>query len=162
MKILPAMTDRRGGLIIEVLLAVAMALVFGSTLVSLARANRAATSASGLQTQAVALARESLEQVYAMKAESWSNVAGMTGTFHVVRTAAGYELQPSPELIDSTFERSVDIVKGQRQSGRLVAAGGTVDENVRLVTVIVEWTDRDQPKSVSLSGYVTNWKEAAP
>lgn len=156
--------DQRGGLIIEVLLSIMFVMVMAAALTTLSRANAQVIESSQLKTQAVSLARESMEQMYAVKRGGWSGIARPDGTYRVAVTGPGYELLPAAtgEVIDGMFTRTITLSVGQRDPAGRLAAVGTDDANVRWMSVRVSWIDRDQPHEVNLSGYVTNWKEALP
>lgn len=80
---------------------------------------------------------------------------------HIVSGGSGWQLAAGNETIsaDPIFSRDITIVNLQRDAnGNIVESGGTVDSNTKQVTVTISWTERGNPKDVSLSTILTAWE----
>ncbi len=59
-------------------------------------------------------------------------------------------------FVDSKFERKITASSVYRDANNDIAASGTLDSNIRLLTATVSWLDGSATTTKSLSLYVTN------
>lgn len=160
--------DQTGGLIVEIIIAVAVFAMFSVAIGGIVVANARVTTSSGLKSRAVALAKERMEQVTAIKQSGWAGMAltSPNDRYVVQRVALPaphYELVPDAAAIGDAadgFTRAVVMVAGRRNGvhGPLAESGSDVDQNVRLVAVTVTWDERGLTRSATLKSYLTNWR----
>lgn len=153
------MKERPASLLIEILLSVAMLGVFGIVLSGLASVTSRTVHAAAQETQAVALAKESLEAITAVKSTAWSSLTPSATPYVIQRTATTITVAPgADETLPGGFTRRLIISVGHRDPSGTLSLTGTEDPAVRLVTVTVSWQDRGQTRHVELVNYFTNWQ----
>ncbi len=159
--------NQRGSLILEVIVAVGVFALFSVAIGGIIVANARVVTSTSLETRAVALTREAMEQVIAIKQNTWIGVALTSpNSYYTLTTVAvptpHYVMAPDPtatgELIEG-FTRTIVMTAGMRDDALKLADSGThVDPNVRKVTVTVKWNDRGRDRTETLVMYLTNWK----
>ncbi|MFA6511897.1 MAG: hypothetical protein WCV86_02100 [Patescibacteria group bacterium] len=158
-------TTQRGSLVLEVLLTLGIGVIFSLAVGALIGANSKLTTASELKGQAAAYAKETMEQVFAMKYDDWSNLTLTPGEeyYRIVEQSGNLVLQvetalPDGEAIDSTFSRLLQITPGHRDALGKLSLNGVDDDQVRHATVTVSWHEGDLPKTEQLETFLTHWK----
>jgi type II secretory pathway pseudopilin PulG len=156
--------DNQGSLLIEVMVSVALLVVFAVAIGSFAAANNRVIASAKMESLAAAFAKESMEQAFAIKEQGWPSIGsvlpgnyiiGQSGNSYVLQSDAG---MPPGEKIEGAFTRIVSISKAFRDGSGNLAASGAEDPAVRRIVVTVTWQDHGLTKKVQLASYVTNWK----
>ncbi len=109
--------------------------------------------------KATYLAQEGLEAARFLRDVSWENqIEGRAlGTNYYAGLVSGaWALSTTVSSIENFSRTIVFNQVGRNASGDIVANGGTVDPNTKLVTATVSWSQNGSQKSVSLSTYLTN------
>lgn len=156
--------NTRGSLLIEVMVSVALLVMFSFAIGSLATANDRLVTRAKMESTATDLAKESMEQLFAIKDHDWQTIGTVEpGTYRVEESGNEYVLVtdtgvPAGEVIDGTFTRVISIEPAYRDGSGQLASSGTIDSSTRYVLVTVSWSERGVDRSVDLSGYVTDWK----
>jgi len=154
----------QGSLLIEVMVSIAIALMFTLTIGTLVTANSSTLNASRKQAQATAIAKNSMEQLFAAKHQSWETIALLSpGYVSIEQQEDAYAVvqdtgTPPGEQIDGIFQRNIEIQKAYRDETGNLADEGTEDQKTRKIIVTVSWDDSSQARVITLTAYVTNWK----
>ncbi len=144
---------------VEILIASAIILLTVLTLLGTHALYLKSALANTNSLKATYLAQEGLEAARFLRDVSWENqieglslgtnyYAGLAGSAWTLSTTASNIDNFSRTLIFNQVERNVN--------GDIVASGGSVDPNTKLVTATVSWSQNGSQKSVSLSTYLTN------
>jgi Tfp pilus assembly protein PilV len=154
--------QRQGSLLVDVLLAIAVASLFAVALAGLASMSNRSVTAARHQTEAAALAKGAMEQVVAIKQAKWSDLE--LGRVVISRQGNKYEMdkitdQAAPdELLGGVYTRRIELSEVYRDAAGKFSTVGTPDPHVMQITVTVRWTEREEEHQVVLVNYVTNWK----
>lgn len=157
-------TNHQGSLFIEVLVSISIAAVATLSIGALVIDNTRMISSAERQTNATALAKESMEQVFAIKQDSWLAIGNLAEGYYLVqRNGDSFELIPDPsyppgESIDNFYLRTVEIGKAYRNEEGKIAENGTEDPQARKIEVRVVWDERGVENDIELTSFVTNWK----
>lgn len=151
----------RGISLVEAIVATSISLVVLLAGASAFLASLSAAHLSVTRTQAAYLEEEGLEAVRALRDNGWnSNIAALaTGTpYHLsFSTSTSAWSATTTDTMLGSFERTFTLDSVQRNVAKdIVSSGGTVDSNIRKVTVTVSWADRNGTTSKSLMTYLTN------
>ncbi|MFA6099237.1 MAG: hypothetical protein WCV50_06905 [Patescibacteria group bacterium] len=155
--------NQRGSLIIEVLVSISMAVIFSLAIGSLVGVNNRLTTVARHDARGLSLAKESMEQVFAAKQQSWASISGLgDGKYTIIEQDNLFQLQPdvSPtgeEFADGFF-RTVEVKTAYRGADGQLGLSGEPDPNVRRLVVTVTWLERGANRDVQLEGFITNWK----
>lgn len=155
---------QRGFSIIEIILAIAVFVIFSSGAVAVILQGLSANRLGKEQTVATEYAAEGLEAMRSIKNQSFSSLVSTTSA-GVARSLAGtWIFSGTSNIFDGRYTRTIAIADVQRDgSGNIVASGGTVDPNTRKITATVAWNFTPaRSDSVILSTYLTNWRASAP
>ncbi len=110
--------------------------------------------------QAAFLGEEGLEAARIIRDNGWTaNIASLTpgAGLYLYFDGATWKATSTPAFIDQTFERKVvfdDVYRDGDQN--IVSSGGTLDANIKKVTVFVAWSARGATTTRSLSTYLAN------
>jgi len=152
-------SKQHGALLVEVLIGSA---IIASVLVllagSLVRFNLLAVD-NLRRTQAAFLASEGLEAVRSLRDTSWTEAVATLnpGTeYYLVWASDHWALDITPTLIDNRFDRTVSVAAVSRDANYDIAATGTLDPDLWLVTASVSWPTGRGTTTKQLSAYLTN------
>ena len=112
--------------------------------------------------QAAYLADEGVEAVKSLRDFGWTSninnlVIGDTYYLYFNTALSRWQATTTNTLIDGVFDRSFVLSSARRNSSDdLVAAGGSIDANTRLVTVTVSWVGSNVTSTKTLNSYITN------
>jgi len=110
--------------------------------------------------QATFLLREGAEVARILRDSSWSsNVATATvGTeYYLSWSGSAWVLSATPSYVDGVFDRTVTFESVYRDVNDDIASSGTIDDNIRLVTVDVAWRNSAAATTTkTLQTYLTN------
>lgn len=157
------MRGSRGIGLIEIVIAAGIFAVAIFSLLVFIQYSAAAIDNNLRRVQAAFLAEEGLEAARHLRDQAWTNIATLdpNTTYYFVftpGTPASWALTTVAQpAISGTFTRQIVVPTVQRSgTDDIVALGGVVDPNTRLVRVVVSWQDRGQAKSFQLETYLTN------
>ncbi len=115
------------------------------------------------KTEALNLAKSSLEQARAVRDEDWTNISGLTLGSHY-----HFDVSASPEKWitasgDNTVGRYTvwivtSSVNRDNISDDIVSSGGSLDANTIRVDSYVSWISSSGAQQISLFEYLTNYK----
>lgn len=157
--------NQRGSLLVEVLLALAIAGLLSVAIGKLASANGRLIVSARRETIAVAYAKESMEKIVAARNAEWHglNIVPPHEYYRIRLDANRFFLVPDPqggEDLSDGFRRSIRMTEGRRDAtGRLTDdPTATIDPEVRRIEVTVSWTEYHLPKERRLIQYLTHWQ----
>ncbi len=145
-----------GQSIIELLLAMSMALIILPALFGMFFASREGKAQQIQRTQAVPLAAELDDILNNIREQGWDQLSAFAiGTpYHPVHTNGVWVLVAGEDVVDG-FKRSITFERVYRDSvGAIVATGGTEDISSRNAKIDVSWLT-PFPSSVRYSRYFT-------
>lgn len=102
------------------------------------------------------IAQESFSAVQSIAYNSWGNI--VNGTHGLDKSLNYFIFNGSSDIINSTYTREVTIESVERDEDcDIVASGGTVDPDTKLVTTNVSWTNSGRSLSQDFSKYFTSF-----
>jgi hypothetical protein len=155
-----AIETNKGSLLVEAVITVSIFLVviialFGSFSILLR-----GSLANIDKIQATYLEEEAMEAMRILRDNGWTaNIASHTSgsTFYLYFNGTTWVATSSVEIIGDLFQRSIAISSVNRDSSQnIVASGGTLDNNTKLVTAQVSWVTQGTTSTSTLSTYITN------
>ena len=115
---------------------------------------------TGELVQASFLAEEGIEVLRFLRDEKWENLSsGITpGTNYYLSFSGSSWATTTPNVfVDGVFERKFSIENVNRDGNDdITTSGGTLDPNIKLITVSVSWFDRGATTTHTVSTYLTN------
>lgn len=151
---------QRGATLVEAVVAVSVFLVVVLSLSGVITFSMKAVLENATKVQAGFLAEEGLEAVRLMRDAGWTaNIAGQSsGTpFYLEFNGAAWTATETSTTIEGIFERQVVFADVYRDfSQNIVSSGGTLDPNIRKVTVEVSWLSAGATTTRALSTYLAN------
>lgn len=142
-------------------------IVVGVSIVSICLFGLAAISELSLKsmgealksTKASFLLEEGMEAVKILRDAGWSqNLAVITPgeKKYLNFNGAGWQLNSSNLYIDDIFERSFVLENVYRDSNDDITLSGTLDPDIRKITVSVAWYGRKGTTTKEITGYIAN------
>jgi hypothetical protein len=104
------------------------------------------------------LAEEGLEVLRFYKKDNWATLAAIPSgsTKYLTLTGSTWSMTDTPEMIDGVFSRSFQVFDVMRDGAdNIVSTGGTIDPNIRLFRMTVDWMWRSDLVTSSYSTYMT-------
>lgn len=151
----------KGLSIIEIIIAVTlMSMIVAGSAVAIVGALGSSRLAKE-ELQATLLAQQGMEAMQSIRNQNWSNL--VDGQYGLSETTGSWGLVSSTESnLLNKFDRQITITAVERDDNAdIVPTGGTVDEQTKLVTVVVSWDfTPTRSNSVELQQYFTNWQLA--
>ena len=153
--------NNSGFSIVEVVIAIAIALMLFSSIYSIIFFSNQTMHRALRKTEAVQFAQEGIEIVRTIKNVSWTDdIATLTsGTvYYPVLVGDLWTLSTiSQPLINGTFTRTISIYAVNRDANDDIAVVGTDDPKTKRVVVTVSWVEKSVTNSVVLETYLTNF-----
>ncbi|MFA6525058.1 MAG: hypothetical protein WCT33_02160 [Patescibacteria group bacterium] len=155
--------NQKGSLLIEVLLSISLAAVFSLAIGNLIGVNHQLVIASKQEVEATAYAKESMEQLFAIKQSDWNLISVLSeGFYQIQENGNTFEILPSDpanpaQELNGKYYRTIHISKAYRDAAGNLSASGTEDNQARRLDVKVEWQERDNMRDISFASYITNW-----
>lgn len=170
-------TGERGMSIIEVLLSIAVALVFITGINQLVATGIQASNLGKQRSTAAQLASEGLEAMYSIRENDgiqftggWAGLTAANEYYQPTQSGGTWNLgskltaNPPPALPSpfGQYTRTVKIEPVQRASGgfgcngQVQNSGACTDNNTRKITVTVTWYERGVQKTHREAGLLTN------
>ena len=166
--LLPLLGSKSKGItVLETLVAIAIIVIVLVGVYGLVVFSLGVTNALRKSSQAHFLAQEAAEAVRNFKDNTEWSVNGLGALsemvfYYPIKTGASlkeWQMILGQEEIEG-FTRSIVIHEvGRDISGNILQSGGTVDPDIKKITVSVSWQDRGQNKEIQLNSYFANWKQ---
>lgn len=149
----------RGSLLIEVLLSAGILAFVALMLTGLMSVTSRTVHAAKAETTAVEYAKESMEELTAIKNVDFSRLT--LGHKVIDRSGPSFELRDGTnETVGDGFSRTILLEQAVRDTNGKLAESGTPDPQALRATVTVRWIDHSQARTVTLVNYFTNWKQS--
>lgn len=117
---------------------------------------------STIEATAVFLAEEALEAMKVLRNASWDNqIAPLTnGTTYYADISANQWTVTStnPGAINGLYTRTIVLSAVNRDSNDNISQNGLTDNDTRKLAVTVAWSDHNNPRSITLETYLTNFR----
>jgi len=151
----------KGLSLVEVVIATSIILVFFMALVGVYNTYIQRVRANIDTVKAIYLTEEGIEAVKFLRDSGWTaNITPLTiGSNYYLNFSGGmWKTTTSNIYTDGVFERKLVFQNASRDpvTSDIVTSGGTVDNNLRLVTVSVSWLNHGATTTKSISTYITN------
>ncbi|OGI86094.1 hypothetical protein A3A01_01560 [Candidatus Nomurabacteria bacterium RIFCSPLOWO2_01_FULL_39_17] len=148
---------QQGSLMVEVIVVVSIVTV--SILVALTVAQKSIYLArqSLHHSQSAFLLEEGAEAVKVIRDNAWSGISSLTLSTDYYLSFSGdtWTLSTTPSQVGA-FTRRIVFSSAYRDANQDLAPSGTLDDQTRLVTVTVSWTEGAQTLSKTLQFYLTD------
>lgn len=151
---------RRGISLVEAVIAAAIAggaIVASIGVVSAALSRRVQLTES---LQATLLAEEGLEAMRFVRDSGWATTSALTlnTDYFPVFDGVAWKVQlANPGFLFGKFDRRVQVASISRgATDDIVSSGGTVDANIKKITVTVAWSTRGATTTRIMESYVGN------
>lgn len=153
-------TTQHGFFLIEVVVASSIIAIVLILLIGSIQNTVEVSERSLEQTQAAYLLEEGAEATKAIRDTSWAQLAALTNTttYYLSYNGTTWTTTTTANTIDR-FTRTVIFSPVYRNGTDDIAATGTLDTGVRLVTVTVSWSAPSGNQSKTLSFYIANIRE---
>lgn len=148
--------------IVEVMLAVALFMIFATGMVGAVLYGLDNNRLSGEQLIANQYAAEGLEAARSIKNQAYTNLVNSTGT-GIAQVGNVWTFSGTNNIYDK-YTRVITVVDVERDAnGNIVASGGALDPNSKKIVSTVSWNFTSaRANSVVLTTYLTNWKAVVP
>ncbi len=135
----------RGISLVEVVVGSSIILIVFIGLISVNTLYIKAATSSTQKIQAAFLIEEGLEAARLVRDTSWTSFQSLSTTtsYHLAfdSSASTWKTTTTVSLIDSVFDRTMNISDVLRDGSNNIASTGTYDQNIKKVTVSVAWYD---------------------
>lgn len=168
-----AITNQNGQVLIEILLAILIAVAIIGAVSNLLFANLKSGKISGARNVALSLAKEGLEAMEIIKDNDWHNIylppdgngnyadKGNGFPYYLYSDGSSWNLSNNVINRDITidgaaYSRIIYIYNVSRDAeGNIVETGGTEDPSTQKIQVVVS---SNESSDITLSNYFTRWK----
>lgn len=142
--------------LLEALVALAMFLYFLSGTAILAFRHLNTINKTNDLSAVGLIGEESLEAIQSIVYNDWPVL--VAGSYGLTSTSGSWQLQISPDTVSSKYLRTVNISPVRRDIDcNIVSSGGTIDPDMKLVTINIGWQDFNIPRTRSFAQYFTRW-----
>ena len=149
--------SNRGSMMLEVL--VVSAIIVSSVLASLIVAQKSIylSRQSLHQSQAVFLLDEGAEATRILRDNSWSGISNLAlaTDYYLSFSDGNWVFSTTPSDV-GIFSRKIVFSSAYRDGNQNLASSGTVDNQIRLITVTVSWSDGGTTFTKTLQFYLTD------
>ena len=140
----------QGQSIIELIIALSLAMVILPALITNLVSSREGKAQQEQKFEAATLLQEAEEAVRTVREDNWSTFA-VNGIYHPEISGNSWVLSPNQETING-YTRQIEISDVERDSnGNIVEQGGTIDPSTKKAEITVSWTT---PYSSSLNSII--------
>jgi hypothetical protein len=150
----------KGMSLAEVVIAATVITVFMAALVGLYNFHMRVIFGSARQVKATFLAEEGLEAIKYLRNLSWSTYIAQTPVdtdLFIAWHNGKWTTTTDNIYIDGLFERKIVLSPVERNAqSNIVSSNGTLDPNVKKLTVTISWSDGAATTTRSVSTYITN------
>ena len=150
-------SSKKGSLLLEVLIVVSIVTVSVLAALSVTQKSIYLARQSLRQAQAAFLLEEGTEATRIVRDNAWSGMSSLTvdTNYYLSFSGGTWVLSSTPSQV-YVFTREIVFSSAYRDSSQNLAPSGTLDNQTRLVTVTVSWTEGAQTISKSLQFYLTD------
>ncbi len=150
---------KRGFMMVEVIIAASIIVVSVLALMTIAEKSVSIGGRLLHTTQSAFLLEEGAESVRILRDNAWSNISSLAlgTTYYPTFSGGTWTLATTPNTV-GIFTRTVVIgsVNRDNTTKDIVTSGGTLDPDIKLVTVTVSWSERGTVLTKTLSFYILN------
>jgi Tfp pilus assembly protein PilV len=148
---------KRGFMMVEILIVASIIVVTVLAAMNVAEKAIYLSRQSVHQSQASFLLEEGAEAVRILRDNAWSNISSLTIATNYYPTFSGgtWTLSLTPNTV-GIFTRKVVVSSAYRDGNQDLATSGTLDDQIRLVTVTVSWMDGGKTFSKTLQFYLAD------
>ncbi len=155
MGLLLKLTNQKGQLLVEMLLAIAITAIMLPALLTGLFSSKQGKAQQGQRVQAVALMKEAEEVVRNVRGQGWS-LFSVNGTYHPLITGNNWAFASGSETVNG-LTRTITVSDVYRDAnGVVVENGGTFDPSTKKVYIQVTW-GQPYASSVDSTIYVTRY-----
>lgn len=151
---------KKGFTLVEIVVGVAICLIVLIGLMNAFTITLKLSLANTSKIQASFLEEEGLEAARILRDNGWTaNIATLTPdtTYYLAYNNNTWQTTSTNSYIDSFFERKIVTSNVNRDSNQnIVSSGGTLDPNIRKITISVSWLSGGATTTKSISTYLTN------
>lgn len=153
--------SKKGFGIVEIIIAIAIGLIFFSSIYGIIFFSDRAIHLNLRKTEAIELAKEGIEIVRIIKNNDWTNdIDTLTSgtTYYPVLSGGEWSLTTTPQaLVNGIFTMTITVYDVNRDANDDIATSGTDDPNTKRVVSTISWTERAKTNTVELQSYITNF-----
>lgn len=150
----------KGGFgMIEVVVGASIISLVAFSVASVATISTRLSNENANNTKAAFLMEEGVEAVKIMRDASWVNISSLntTNDYYLTFNGLNWATTTSNVFIDGVFERKLRLEGVNRDANQdIVTSGGTLDPDIKKITVSVSWRVRSATTTKSISTYLTN------
>ncbi len=147
--------NKCGQSIVEVIVAIAILAIGGSSIVILIVSSFRGGLSGGRQTEAVGILREGFEATRSIGLGAYNTF--VNGTYGLSASSGTWGFSGSSD-VHGDYTRSVTMADVNRDSsGNITATGGTRDVHTKKVTTTVSWLSAAVARTLSFTNYISNW-----
>lgn len=158
-------TERAGVLMVELIMSMAVFVIFASGAIYFLSASLVSARTEALQGQAAAYLQAGVEAVQGIDHTAWNYLADSPdNTYGLAQLGGVWTLASDPDHpnSDTHFTRTITVTDVYRNTTNDIvdssATGATLDPHTRLVTVQIDWsTGATRTSSISAPVYLTDW-----
>lgn len=151
----------RGISLVEVVISTAIILFFLTALIGVHNIYLRIGLTNSSAIKAAFLAEEGVEAVRFLRDASWEDnieVLDLDTDYFLAFSSNAWALTTDNVYIDDTLERVIQFDPVYRDAeGHIVTSGGSLDEGILLVRVLVSWAGDSATTTRSVSTYLTNF-----
>ena len=151
-----------GFTLVEVMVAMALLMTLTISLVAVGQLSVKSSQIAKVRVRAGLWARQTMEEVLAVRANNFANLA--EGTYNPEVAAGKWTLTAGPEVVDD-LTRKVEVSRVQRAVAcggervcPIVTSGGVVDPVTFRAKVTVNWTESSEVNKTDLESLLTFWR----
>lgn len=152
--------NKKGFGLLEIVIGVAIISVTLFSLSAVAHIALKVARESIRKSQAAFLMEEGMEVMKLMRDAGWSaNISALTmdsDYYLYLDSGPTWKSTATPIVIDGIFTRAVRLGNVYRDANNDIATAGTLDNNIKKVTVSAAWTDRGATTTKSMVGFIAN------
>ena len=108
------------------------------------------------RSNAIQLARESIEIAYNLSVNDWNNISSLNGTYHPNLISGEYQLTSGNQTLEDIYTREITISPVLRNAHGLISNSGTPDPNSLLIVSKVTWTTNTTSDEIEYSTILIN------
>ena len=157
---LTSKTRKKGFGLLEIVIGVAIISVSLFSLSAVAHIALKVARESVRGAQAAFLLEEGVEVMKLMRDSGWStNISPLVADsdYYLYLDANNvWQSTTTPVVINGVFTRAVRISNVYRDADNDIAASGTLDNNIKKISIAVSWVDRNATSTKNMIGFITN------
>ena len=152
--------NRKGSLLVEVIIAMSIFAVMAGAIMSVTLGSLDGMMRGGEETQARALAQEGMEAIRSVRDGAWNKI-----NYSQVKVTVSGNLwnisSSTSELIDNKYTRTITLSDVCRDESNIISTCPSTytDPHTKLATVVVSWiTKNGSINSTTQTGFISNWE----